>query len=80
MKSYGLDRASFNQGQNAKFSFSVLEEEQPTLTAKGAGAVATDGRGVMPRRLQGSEQSVCATTEAHHRGGVHHWIVIPYAA
>lgn len=36
---YGLDRASFNQGQNAKFDFSVLEEQQPTLTAKGPGAV-----------------------------------------
>jgi DNA (cytosine-5)-methyltransferase 1 len=37
---YGLDRASFNQGQNAKFDFSVTEEQQPTLTAKGPGAVA----------------------------------------
>lgn len=37
---YGLDRASFNQGQNAKFDFSVTEEQQPTLVAKGPGAVA----------------------------------------
>lgn len=37
---YGLDRASFNQGQNAKFDFSVSEEQQPTLTARGPGAVA----------------------------------------
>ena len=36
---YGLDRASFNQGQNAKFDFSVQEESQPTLTARGPGAV-----------------------------------------
>jgi len=36
---YGLDRASFNQGQNAKFDFSVKEEQQPTLTARGPGAV-----------------------------------------
>ena len=36
---YGLDRASFNQGQNAKFDFSILDEQQPTLTAKGPGAV-----------------------------------------
>lgn len=35
----GLDRASFNQGKNAQYDFSVLEEEQPTLTAKGPGAV-----------------------------------------
>ena len=37
---YGLDRASFNQGQNAKFDFLVTEEHQPTLTARGPGAVA----------------------------------------
>lgn len=37
---YGLDRASFNQGQNAKFDFTVTEENQPTLTARGPGAVA----------------------------------------
>lgn len=37
---YGLDRASFNQGVNAKFDFSILDEQQPTLTAKGPGAVA----------------------------------------
>ena len=36
---YGLDRASFNQGQNAKFDFAVSEEAQPTLTARGPGAV-----------------------------------------
>jgi DNA (cytosine-5)-methyltransferase 1 len=36
---YGLDRASFNQGQNAKFDFSILDEQQPTLTARGPGAV-----------------------------------------
>ena len=37
--SYGLDRASFNQGQNAKFSFSVDEELAPSLVAKGPGGV-----------------------------------------
>ena len=36
---YGLDRASFNQGENAKFDFSILDEQQPTLTARGPGAV-----------------------------------------
>ena len=36
---YGLDRASFNQGQNAKFDFTVIEDSQPTLTARGPGAV-----------------------------------------
>lgn len=38
---YGLDRASFNQGANAQFSFSILPEQQPTLTAKGPGAVCS---------------------------------------
>lgn len=38
---YGLDRASFNQGANAKFDFTVLPEQQPTLTARGPGAVPT---------------------------------------
>lgn len=36
---YGLDRASFNQGQNAQYDFSITEESQPTLTARGPGAV-----------------------------------------
>ena len=34
---YGLDRASFNQGQNAKFDFSVDEEVAPPIVAKGPG-------------------------------------------
>ena len=37
---YGLDRASFNQGENAKFDFSILDDQQPTLTARGPGAVS----------------------------------------
>lgn len=36
---YGLDRASFNQGQNAKFGFSVEEEVAQTLVSKGPGGV-----------------------------------------
>ena len=43
--SYGLDRASYNQGKNAQFDFSVLDEEQPTLTAKGPGAVCSKQSG-----------------------------------
>ena len=39
MVSYGLDRASFNQGQNAKFDFSVEEEISPTLVNRGPGGV-----------------------------------------
>lgn len=39
-KAYGIDRAAFNQGQNAKFGFAVEEEVEPTMVAKGPGAVA----------------------------------------
>ena len=37
---YGIDRAAFNQGQNALYNFSVEEEIEPTMVAKGPGAVA----------------------------------------
>ena len=38
---YGIDRAAFNQGKNAQFDFAVDEEVEPTIVAKGPGAVAT---------------------------------------
>lgn len=38
---YGIDRSAFNQGQNAKYGFAVETEKQPTMVAKGPGAVAT---------------------------------------
>lgn len=34
---YGLDRAAYNQGRNAKFNFSVDEEKVGALVAKGPG-------------------------------------------
>ena len=37
---YGLDRASYNQGKNAKYDFAVEQELEPTMVAKGPGAVA----------------------------------------
>ena len=37
---YGIDRAAFNQGKNARYGFAVEEETQPTMVAKGPGAVA----------------------------------------
>ncbi|MEE0914564.1 MAG: DNA (cytosine-5-)-methyltransferase [Ruminococcus sp.] len=37
---YGIDRSAFNQGQNAKYDFAVETEKQPTMVAKGPGAVA----------------------------------------
>ena len=38
---YGLDRASFNQGQNAQYDFSVEEEQAQTLVRTGPGGVLT---------------------------------------
>ena len=37
---YGIDRATYNMGQNAKFGISVNEEIEPAMVAKGPGAVA----------------------------------------
>ncbi len=37
---YGIDRAAFNQGRNAKYDISIKKEVEPTITARGPGAVA----------------------------------------
>ena len=37
MVCYGLDRASFNQGKNAQYDFSVEEEKAQTLVSRGPG-------------------------------------------
>ena len=56
---YGIGRDAFNQGQNAKFGITIEENKQPTILAKGAGAVCEIKSGVRrytPReceRLQG---------------------------
>jgi len=39
--SFGIGRDAYNQGQNAKFTPTIEEELQPTLVAKGPGAVAS---------------------------------------
>ena len=36
---YGLDRASFNQGKNALYDFSIEEETAQTLVSRGPGGV-----------------------------------------
>ena len=38
-KAVGIGRDVFNQGKNAKYGMSLAEDVQPTLTAKGPGAV-----------------------------------------
>lgn len=48
---YGLDRASYNQGKNAKYDFSVENEKIGAQTSRGPGAVATS----VVRRLQPTE-------------------------
>jgi len=37
---YGIDRAAFNQGKNALYDFTIEEDLEPTMVAKGPGAVA----------------------------------------
>lgn len=74
MSVYGLDRASFNQGQNAKYDFTILEELQPTLTARGPGGgmriVGTvDGAGI---------HSVSGTLVSRdYKGACNEWIDRP---
>ena len=36
---YGLDRASFNQGQNAQFDFKIEEQKAATIVSRGPGGV-----------------------------------------
>lgn len=49
---YGIGRDTFNQGQNAKFSPTFEKELQPTLVAKGPGAIQS---GYTVRRLTPTE-------------------------
>ena len=49
---YGIDRAAFNQGQNALYNFSVEEEIEPTMVAKEPGAVA--------------QPTYCTSKNSHH--------------
>lgn len=77
---YGIGRDTFNQGQNAKFSPSVSEELQPTLVAKGPGAVQSGYtvRRLTPTecaRLQGFPDWWCADlgTENPSYGDIDFW-------
>ncbi len=62
---YGIGRDTFNQGQNAKFSPTFEKELQPTLVAKGPGAIQSGYtvRRLTPTecaRLQGFPDNWCA--------------------
>lgn len=55
-----IDRAAFNQGQNAQYNFSVDESGvAQTLVAKGPGAVAVFWNG----------DQVCSTLTSSNAGG-----------
>jgi len=56
---YGIGRDAFNQGKNAKFSPTVMEELQPTLVAKGPGGVAQ-----VDEPQTASEKSIVGTISA----------------
>ena len=57
---YGIGRDAFNQGQNAQYKPAIEEEVQPTLVAKGPGAVAepTYFSSKAPQFTETSEKSV----------------------
>ena len=80
---YGIGRDAMNQGKNAQFTPSVSEEVQPTLVAKGPGAVAKTMpeytvRRLIPTecaRLQGFPDWWCADlgTENPSYGDIDFW-------
>ena len=47
---YGLDRASFNQGQNAQYDFSIEEEKAQTLVSRGPGGGTNETIGALCAR------------------------------
>ena len=59
---YSLDRAAYNQGQNAQFDIGIAEEQAQTIVAKGPGAVcyqdtvgalcASDHKGVQNQQAE----------------------------
>lgn len=55
---YGLDRAAYNQGQNAKFDFSIDEEKVGAQTSRGPRAVmAVDCQNSVEGQINGTLQS-----------------------
>ena len=67
---YGLDRYSWNQGQNAKYDFQIFEDIEPGIVARGGsscicyqeriGALcATDYKGVRNQMVMENKLIVC---------------------
>lgn len=69
--SYGMDRASYNQGRNAQYDFTVAEEVMPTMATKGPNAVSTvyDARG-------NGDGEICPTMTGDHEGHVSDYTAI----
>ena len=42
---YGIDRYAYNQGENGQFAFSILENIEPSIVARGGAAVAVPRNG-----------------------------------
>ena len=42
---YGIDRYAYQQGENAQFNFSILENLEPSIVARGGAAVAVPRNG-----------------------------------
>lgn len=55
---YGIDRASFNQGQNAQYDFCVTEEQAQTLVAKGPGGVLATNQAIGEYKITGVASSL----------------------
>jgi len=55
---YGLDRYSWQQGENAKFGFQIMEDKEPALVAKGGGSGSTSETWKLYQKEIGS---LCAT-------------------
>ena len=73
---YGLDRASYNQGQNAQYNFSVDEEKVGTCVAKGPNAVCKNG-GI----YAGTQNKIlCLLSETYGEETVEKWGIAILAA
>ena len=59
---YGIDRAAFNQGQNALYDFAIEKEKQPTMVSKGPGAVAEPAYSASKASFFTSAEKECANT------------------
>lgn len=71
---FGLDRYSWNQGQNAKYDFQVFENQEPALVARGGGSgcicyqekvgalCSTDHKWIQQQQVMQGKLIVCRRT------------------